>query len=258
MKKFTYVFVGLIYVFLSFSQETSLYQFSTFSALSNGLYESSISLEKIKDFGDFGIGTYNSLDGELILYNGKFLRAKADSINHKQVEEVRIYEKTPFIELVQFKSDTAFTINKQLDLNLLDSIISAFVPTKNIMYAVRVEAKFNKLKCRSVSKQVKPYKKLVEAVKDQKIWKFESLNAVLIGFYMPDYMKDINVPGYHWHAISTDERFGGHLLDFECSEAKVEICFVHNFKLQLPSNTDFNNSTLKCSKQETDYIEKNK
>ena len=242
----------------TFGQESSLYQYSTFSALSGGLYDSPKSIANVIANGDFGIGTFNALDGELVMLNGKVYKAKADSLNGFQTEQVSANEYSPFFEAVYFKADTVLMLKNALNLSTLDSIISAIVPSANIMYAIKVTANFDLLKCRSVRKQSKPYKKLIAAVKEQKIWNFKNTSATLVGFYMPEYMKDINVPGYHWHALSSDYTKGGHLLDFQCQSTSIEICFIRNFKLQLPSDSGFDKSTLKSSKQETDFIEKNK
>ena len=259
LKTFVFLVICIhINPFSTSAQEPCLYQYSTFSALAGGLYDSPKTTAEVSASGNFGIGTFNALDGELILLNSKVYKAKADSTNGLQTELVKAIEYSPFFETVQFKTDTLLTLNQSLNLSLLDSILNSIVPSANIIYAIKVTANFNKLRCRSVSKQTKPYKKLVNAVKDQRIWDFSNISATLIGIYMPEYMKDINVPGYHWHALSASNSKGGHLLDFQCLSATIEICYIHNYKLQLPSHAEFNKMQLKSSKPETDYIEKNK
>ncbi|KFI17850.1 hypothetical protein IB75_18000, partial [Nitrosococcus oceani C-27] len=40
------------------------------------------------------------------------------------------------------------------------------------------------------------------------------VRGTLVGFYVPDYMKEINVAKYHFHFLTADKEFGGHALGF--------------------------------------------
>ena len=59
-------------------QEQSLFQVSTIDALLQGDYDGYTSLKELSSKGDFGIGTVNALDGELVIENGQFYQVKAD------------------------------------------------------------------------------------------------------------------------------------------------------------------------------------
>ena len=49
----------------------SLYLCAPVNALVEGIYEEKIPLQEIKRHGDFGLGTFNHLDGEMVLLEGQ-------------------------------------------------------------------------------------------------------------------------------------------------------------------------------------------
>ena len=50
----------------------AIYQYSTINALLEGVFDGDITLGSLKNYGDFGIGTFNTLDGEMIFLDGYF------------------------------------------------------------------------------------------------------------------------------------------------------------------------------------------
>lgn len=51
--------------------ESVLYQTSLMSALLSGVYEGSTTIADLLKHGDFGLGTFNELDGELIAFSSQ-------------------------------------------------------------------------------------------------------------------------------------------------------------------------------------------
>ena len=49
----------------------SLYLCAPVNALVEGIYEEKIPLQELKRHGDFGLGTFNHLDGEMVLLDGQ-------------------------------------------------------------------------------------------------------------------------------------------------------------------------------------------
>ena len=68
------VFLLGLFLFVSCSQhrQQKLVQVSTIDALLQGVYDGNTSLQTLGKYGDFGIGTFNGLDGEMILLEGHF------------------------------------------------------------------------------------------------------------------------------------------------------------------------------------------
>ena len=61
----------------------TLVQVSTIDAILNGLYEGMTDFKTLQTYGDFGIGTFVGLDGEMISLDGRFYQVKADGIAYE-------------------------------------------------------------------------------------------------------------------------------------------------------------------------------
>jgi hypothetical protein len=55
-----------------------LYQTSLMSALMAGNYEGQMTYGDIRKHGDFGLGTFNDLDGEMVGFDGMFYQVRSD------------------------------------------------------------------------------------------------------------------------------------------------------------------------------------
>ena len=69
-----------------------IYQVSLLQGLTYGDYRGSVTIKELKEHGDIGIGTFNGLNGELIMLDGDVYRASGDGC----VELVTEYETSPF------------------------------------------------------------------------------------------------------------------------------------------------------------------
>lgn len=56
------------------------------------MYEEAATLAEVKLNGDFGLGTLEGLDGELVILNGKSYQIKADGVAYRVADN----SKTPF------------------------------------------------------------------------------------------------------------------------------------------------------------------
>jgi len=50
---------------------STLYQISTSSALAEGVYSGSVCSSVLLEHGDFGLGTFEDLDGEMVILDGQ-------------------------------------------------------------------------------------------------------------------------------------------------------------------------------------------
>ena len=57
------------------SETIKLFQYNTLSALMAGLYGGTLTIGELLEHGDLGIGTLDSIDGELIILDGKAYQA---------------------------------------------------------------------------------------------------------------------------------------------------------------------------------------
>lgn len=224
-------------------ESESLTQISTFDALLQGVYDGTFSLDDMAGNGDFGIGTFDKLDGEMIFTNGKFYQVKADGKVYQPERSV----KTPFASVCFFKPETKCSF-AGLNYVALKQKIDSMMPSRNYFYAIRVKGSFARAHTRSVPAQSVPYPPLVEVTKNQPEFQSENLSGMLIGFYCPDYVKGINVPGYHLHFLSDDEQFGGHVLDFQLSSGTLELQKLDHFEMLLPKSGAFLHSEYKTDR----------
>lgn len=212
-----------------------VFQYSTINALLDGVYDGEISISELKKEGDFGIGTFNHLDGEMIVLGGRFYQIKSDG----SVVEAGLPVKSPFAVLTFFKPEQEVFLNDALDLSQLEIYLDKLLPSLNYFTAIKIEGQFRYIQTRSVPAQNRPYRPLVEVVKDQPKFDYEMVQGTLVGFRFPSYMKDLNVQGYHFHFISQDRLFGGHLLACRVDKVRIYIEQMPRYCLKLPRTADF-------------------
>jgi acetolactate decarboxylase len=214
----------------------TLTQVSTLNALMAGFYNGVVSLDEMQPYGDTGIGTFESLDGEMVVLDGRFYQVKADGKAYAAAGDV----KSPFLCLTFFDSDATVSIPAGTDYPGLQALLDAGLPTYNIFYAFKISGTFSYMKTRSVPAQSQPYPPLADVTASQPVFDFNDVKGTLVGFRCPAYVEGVNVPGYHLHFLTEDRTAGGHVLEFTVAEAEAEIDYTPDFNLSLPEgNADF-------------------
>jgi acetolactate decarboxylase len=214
----------------------TLYQVSTIDALMQGVFDGVQPVGELKKHGDFGIGTFDALEGEMIVLDGKVYQAKADG----RVYEVMDNATTPFATVTYFERDTSITIDKPMNFSVFSMDMSARLPSQNMIYAVRMHGTFPQMKVRAILAQQKPYPTLIDAAKKQSVYTYTDTTGTVVGFYTPVFFKGLNVAGYHLHFLSDDHLTGGHILDFSLPvNVTVEYDITPAFEMSLPTNGTF-------------------
>ncbi|HEY7535474.1 MAG TPA: acetolactate decarboxylase [Thermodesulfobacteriota bacterium] len=235
------------------TNEDIVFQTSTIGALLEGIYDGNTTFKDLRKHGDFGIGTFNALDGEMIGLEGKFYQIKVDGMAYPVPGSM----KTPFAVVTFFKPDKIVLLDKSIDCNQLEKYLENVLPTKNIFYAIKIEGDFKYIQTRSVSKQIKPYSRLIDVVNGQQTFEFHNVKGIIAGFWFPSYAERINVPGFHLHFITVDRKGGGHLLDCRLDNGRVEIDYISELFITLPGGDEFYSADLtKKKKEELESIEK--
>lgn len=230
-----------------------LFQTSTIQALMTGVYDGDFSFGELKKHGDFGLGTFEALDGEMVAVDGQFYQVKSDG----KVYPVSPAQKTPFAEVAFFKAEKTLDLSEPLDLKQLEQRLLSRLPSANLPYAIKITGKFAYIKTRSVPRQARPYPPLVEVAKKQAVFEFKDVDGVIVGFHHPQYLAGVNVAGYHFHFLTVDRRAGGHLLDCRIKQAKAELSQMNDFHLRLPGAESFYRADLSGDKkQEIEKVEK--
>jgi len=240
---------------IAHAEGDTIFQTSTIDALMEGVYDGNFTYGELKKHGDFGLGTLNDLDGEMVGLNGVFYQVRSDGKVFVVPDDAR----TPFAAVTFFEPDRSLTLAKPLTCNELESYIETLFPSKNIFYAVKIEGSFDHIKTRSVPRQKKPFPPLTEVVKHQSYFELDKANGTMAGFWFPAYMKDINAAGFHLHFITDDRQAGGHVLDCTVSSVKIEIDYSRDLDLSLPETSGFYNADLtEPSGSDVSSVEKGK
>jgi acetolactate decarboxylase len=211
-------------------QRETLAQVSTIGALLNGLYDGVITAGKLKEYGDFGIGTFEGLDGEMVVLDGECYQVKADGIAYPVDDSVGV----PFADVTFFDVDLEEGIPEGTNYEQLQALLDSKLPTDNIFYAFRIEGTFSYMQTRSVPGQEKPYPKLVEVTANQSVFEFTGVRGTIVGFRSPDYVDGVNVAGYHLHFLADDREAGGHILNFTVEEAVAFVDYTSGLFMMLP------------------------
>jgi acetolactate decarboxylase len=213
-----------------FEKREMLFQLSTYQSLAAGNYAGFETVGDLKQNGDLGIGTFDGLNGEMIVLDGHIYQALADG----QVIETESNVKIPFASVTWFDADITRNIKNIRTYADLQSELDALRPENENFYAVRIDGTFSALKIRTVPKQVEPYLPLAEAIKNQLVTEKTNVKGVALGFWSPEYVGGILVPGYHLHFISDDRKLAGHILD--CALADGTAVLDQTAALQLILN----------------------
>ena len=211
-------------------------QASTYDALYHGLYDGAVRLRQMAPLGNFGLGTVDHFDGEVVLLDGKFHVIRGDG----HVDFITDLNTTsPFLEVESFHGDLsrklpAGTTYAQLQQSPLDVL-----PTRNIIYAVRLEGVFQRVKTRSIPRQSKPYVPLAELTKTQPTFEFTNVTGTMVGFWSPPSSKGVALAGWHLHFLTADQQGGGHVLEFTTRDALLKMDECHEFHWLIPDSDDF-------------------
>jgi len=161
------------------SKRSPIYLCSPANALVEGIFEEKIPFTEIKKYGDFGIGTFDHLDGEMIMLDGRIYQITGDG----SVKEVDENVMTPFACVTFYKPLTHDEINHEMDYDAFSEWLDTLMPSPNLFYAIRIDGLFAHIRVRSVPKQ-ENYRPLVEVAADQSVFSFDNVRGSLAGFFL--------------------------------------------------------------------------
>jgi acetolactate decarboxylase len=205
------------------------------SALLEGVYEGDVTYAELAKHGDFGLGTFNDLDGEMIAIDGTFFQLRSDGTAHV----VDPMQKTPFAVMTFFAPEVARRLEHPMTRPELYARLDELAPSRNLFYAIRIDGRFSSVVTRTVPRQAKPYRPLTEVVQTQPTFEFTNVTGTIAGFRSPDYVQGISVAGYHLHFITGDRKGGGHVLDLTIEDATLAIDHSSGLHVELPETGAF-------------------
>lgn len=228
MKKYITALYVLMCCWCSAQKPDVIHYISLNSAIYLGQYDGTATAEDLMKYGDFGVGSEEALNSEIVFLDGKLYSIPATG----KVTPLNLQRKIPFAAVKFFKSEVVITLNKDMQTLkqfefYLDSLLN-----RNRFAAIKVTATFTYVKFRSFYEQHPPYVPLQEA--SAAMFEHDNFNGTLVGFYTPQAAAVLNRPSYHFHIIDQEKTTGGHLLECKLSQAKIEIDYANQLVIDLP------------------------
>jgi acetolactate decarboxylase len=229
----------------------TLFQVSTSGALVAGVYDKQVSVQTILEHGDFGLGTFAHLDGEMVVLDGHAYQVRGTGA----VAEASPDAWAPFAVVTRFSPETNVTLGPVSNLSELQRLCDPHRKSGNLFYALRLDGNFARIRTRAVNPAA-PGARLLDAAKAQSEFSFENVSGTLVGLWSPGFSSAFSVAGYHLHFLSSDHQHGGHVLDLEAERLQLQVETLNDFHLVLPESQSFLRADLsKNTADELAYAE---
>ncbi len=230
--------------------ELCMYQVSTLQALAMGYNRAVITVEELLRHGDTGLGTFEGVDGEMIVVDGICYRATADGTVVKAAPETGV----PFASVSHIGDQRRFSLESVTDIETLKELLTLRIEENfglNSMHMVRIDGSFERVCARSETGQLTHHITLKEMLDgNQQDFFFDNVDGTLICVYYPDYMDGINAPGWHLHFLSADRTGGGHVFDLNLRSGEALMDKISRIEIQLPYSPAFDTYSLKNASQD--------
>lgn len=214
------------------AEAIKLFQYNTLSALMAGLYGGTLTIGELLEHGDLGIGTLDSIDGELIVLDGKAYQAKG-SDGKAEVVEVSNDVKVPYAAVVPHQAEVIFRQRFEMTDKELEDRIESYYDGVNLFRSIKIKGYFSKMHVRMIPKST-PDTKFADVATHQPEYTKENVTGTIVGIWTPEMFHGVSVAGYHLHFISDDHTFGGHVMDFVITEGVVEVGPVDQLDQRFP------------------------
>lgn len=248
MRKFLAVLVVVLSVSQAFAAGDELFQTALLQSLMQGEYDGVITVKELKSYGDTGIGTFQGVNGELIMSGGKVYQALWDG----SVKIASDDETVPFANVTFFDADISKDGVTAENFNALAEIMTSITREhgRNQFYMAKVKGLMPHILVRSELKQNEPYKPLNDALKtDQREFEYKDIRGTIVALYCPSYMRGLNSAGWHLHFVSEDGTKGGHVLNVSTKDCLLEMDIISEFNMIVPNRKTFNDKDLSVNMQ---------
>jgi len=212
----------------------TLFQVSTSGALVQGVYERAVSSNLLLNYGDFGLGTFENLDGEMVVLDGAIYQVRSDGKVTKIEKDVG----TPFAVVTHFVADQDQMIQNASSFKDLTKICDRYRDSDNLFYAFRIDGLFGHVHTRAMRETLEGLP-LAKAAAIQPEFEFTGVDGTLVGIWAPQFSSALNIAGYHFHFLSEDRSKGGHLLECSGKHLRIRVERLNDFHLSLPESEEF-------------------
>ena len=221
----------------------NLSQIALLQSLAQGYFGGTVTVKDLRAMGDIGIGTFEGLNGEMIVLDGTVYQALGDGRVIVSPDKTII----PYATVTFFDNDIAVGLKNIKNKADFESALNAAVQKHgaNSFYMVKLPAEFSSILFRSEYGSQEPYPTLVEALKGKQTeFTEKNIKGTLVGLYCPSYMGELNSVGWHFHFISDDKKKGGHILELSIKEATAYLDQTDKFTMVLHDDKKFHDINL--------------
>lgn len=205
----------------------TMYQALSYDMVESGNYYEVITVNDMERLGDFGLGGFENLDGELTQIDGNIYQIRSDGTVLEPPRDTGIC----FANTVLFRPEYSLQLNNTIGKDALFSGINESFSNNDTIYAYRIDGTFSNISVRSVPPQEEPYPSLAEVVGEQSIFNLENVSGTISGFWFPEWMQGVNYAGFHTHFITDSHDAGGHVLDVTSENVTVSVQPIHRFTM---------------------------
>lgn len=208
-----------------------LFQYSGVEAFNLLAYDGSLSVAELNKYGNFGLGCFNALNGELIVFDNQYFHATADGQLNPALPSALV----SCVYMMHFQPQYTLRIEKPFQLKDLQNLVKPILSHKGQpFYAISIIGSFEQINLRSVPPQKTPYPPIDDVVKNQALFEYHDIEGRMVGFHFPLYLNGLTFPDFHFHFANKNLSQGGHILDFQGTSAVIQIDPIHSYYYQLP------------------------
>lgn len=211
-----------------------MYQASAFDIVESGNYSEVITVDEMKTYGDFGVGGFEDMDGELSQVDGNIYQIWHNGTVTKPSGDTGIC----FANTVHFNPEITREQNESLRNEALYDLLNESFPDDNLIYAYRIDGTFPDITVRSIPSQEEPYPPLSDVIADQATFHLQNVSGTASGFWYPRWMQGVNYAGFHTHFITDSRDAGGHVLDLTTGNVTISIQPIYTFTVILPEKKE--------------------
>lgn len=195
-----------------------MYQIGILDHFCEGHFEGITTAKEMLKHGDFGIGTFEGGDGEMILLDGALYHAG----EYGDIEICGEDALIPFANVGYFSENIPVPEIHETDKSSLETILENIIAEngRDNFYFLKLHGTFSRILARSEKGQKPPYVNIETFLSyAQREFEFINTTGIMAAIFVPEKYKNINSVGWHYHYIDDSFTVGGHVLEFTVLEA---------------------------------------
>ena len=133
-----------------------------------GLYGGTMTVGELLEHGDLGLGTLDSIDGELIVLDGKAYQAKGSG-EQPEIVDVSPNALIPYAAVVPHQAEVIFRQRFEMTDKELEARIESYYDGENLFRSIKIHGEFSHMHVRMIPKSTPDIKFADVATNNQSI-----------------------------------------------------------------------------------------